>query len=117
MARNSNGGSNSGSNGSNNGGGGGSKGGNAGGERRPMVPLTLVGQDDEVEEDDETYIVVGEAGEDVAFEVCEDLEIALGVRDAMMEDGFAVKLYQAVEIEVVIDDNEPATGGRGISAA
>jgi|GEM_PF-1514063 len=117
MARNSNGGSNSGSNGSNNsgsngsnnGGGGGSKGGNAGGERRPMVPLTLVGQDDEVEE--------GEAGEDVAFEVCEDLEIALGVRDAMMEDGFAVKLYQAVEIEVVTDDNEPATGGRGISAA
>lgn len=117
MARNSNGGSNSGSNGSNNGGGSGSKGGNAGGERRPMVPLTLVGQDDEVEEDDETYIVVGEAGEDVAFEVCEDLEIALGVRDAMMEDGFAVKLYQAVEIEVVTDDNEPATGGRGISAA
>ncbi len=109
MARNSNGGSS--------GGGGGNKGGNGGGERKPMVPLTLVGQDDETEEDDETYIVVGEAGEDVAFEVCEDLEIALGVRDAMMEDGFAVKMYQAVEIEVVADDDEPATGGRGISAA
>ena len=98
MAGNKNGGSN----------GGGSKG---GGERKPLVPLTLVGQDDEIEEDDDTYIVVGEAGEDVAFEVCEDLEIALGVREAMMEDGFAVKMYQAVEIEVVADDDEPARGG------
>lgn len=93
--------------GSKNGGGGGGK----GGERKPPVPLTLVDQTDEIEEDDDTYIVVGEAGEDVAFEVCEDLEIALGVREAMMEDGFAVKMYQAVEIEVVADDDEPATGG------
>ena len=103
MAGSKNGGSN----------GGGSKGGGSkgGGERKPLVPLTLVGQDDEIEEDEETYIVVGEAGEDVAFEVCEDLEIALGVREAMMEDGFAVKMYQAVEIEVVADDDEPARGG------
>lgn len=99
MARNSNGGS------------------SGGGERKPPVPLTLVDQSDEIEEDDdETYIVVGEAGEDVAFEVCEDLEIALGVREAMVEDGFAVKLYQAIEIEVVTDD-EPASGGPGGSAA
>lgn len=77
-------------------------------QRRPPVPLTLVDQSDEFDEDEETYIVVGEAGEDVAFEVCEDLEIALGVRDAMIEDGFAVKLYQAVEIEVVADDESPA---------
>ena len=97
MARNNNGGKNG--------------GGSSGGERKMPVPLTLVGQDDEIEEDDETYIVVGEAGEDVAFEVCEDLEIALGVREAMMEDGFAVKMYQAVEIEVVADDDEPARGG------
>ena len=89
---------------------------NGGGERKPPVPLTLVDQSDETEEDEETYMVVGEAGEDVAFEVCEDLEIALGVREAMMEDGFAVKLYQAVEIEVVTDD-EPAPGGPGGSAA
>jgi len=89
---------------------------NGGGERKPPVPLTLVDQSDETEEDEETYIVVGEAGEDVAFEVCEDMEIALGVREAMMEDGFAVKLYQAVEIEVVTDD-EPAQGGPGGSAA
>lgn len=75
--------------------------------RRPPVPLTLVDQSDEIDEDEETYIVVGEAGEDVAFEVCEDLEIALGVREAMLEDGFAVKMYQAVEIEVVADDEAP----------
>jgi hypothetical protein len=89
---------------------------NGGGGRKPPVPLTLVDQGNDIEEEEETYIVVGEAGEDVAFEVCEDLEIALGVRDAMMEDGFAVKLYQAVEIEVVTDD-EPAPGGAGGQAA
>ena len=76
-------------------------------QRKPPVPLTLVDQSDEFDEDEETYIVVGEAGEDVAFEVCEDLEIALGVREAMLEDGFAVKMYQAVEIEVVADDEAP----------
>jgi len=101
MARNSSGGNNS---------------SNGGGGRKPPVPLTLVDQGNDIEEEEETYIVVGEAGEDVAFEVCEDLEIALGVRDAMMEDGFAVKLYQAVEIEVVTDD-EPAPGGAGGQAA
>ena len=93
-----------------------SNGGGNGGGRKPPVPLTLIDETDETEEDDDTYIVVGEAGEDVAFEVCEDLEIALGVREAMMEDGFAVKLYQAVEIEVVTDD-EPAHGGSSGSAA
>ena len=80
-------------------------------QRKPPVPLTLVDQSDDFEEEEETYIVVGEAGEDVAFEVCEDLEIALGVRDAMLEDGFAVKLYQAVEIEVVADDEAPVSPG------
>ena len=105
MARN-----NGGKNGGKNGGGSSGGGSSGGGERKPLVPLTLIDQDDETEEEDDTYIVVGEAGEDVAFEVCEDLEIALGVREAMMEDGFAVKMYQAVEIEVVSDD-EPAQGG------
>ena len=89
---------------------------NGNAQRKPPVPLTLIDQGNEFEEEEETYIVVGEAGEDVAFEVCEDLEIALGVRDAMMEDGFAVKLYQAVEIEVVNDD-EQTTGGSGTQAA
>ncbi len=81
---------------------------NGNAQRKPPVPLTLVDQGNDFEEEEETYIVVGEAGEDVAFEVCEDLEIAVGVRDAMMEDGFAVKLYQAVEIEIVNDDEQTA---------
>ncbi len=89
---------------------------NGNAQRKPPVPLTLVDQSEDFDEDEETYIVVGEAGEDVAFEVCEDLEIALGVRDAMLEDGFAVKLYQAVEIEVVADD-EPAPNRPGGEAA
>ncbi len=84
--------------------------------KAPPVPLTLLDQGSQMEDDEETYIVVGEAGEDVAFEVCEDLEIALGVREAMMEDGFAVRLYQAVEIEVVTDD-DPAPGKPGGRAA
>jgi hypothetical protein len=89
---------------------------NGNAQRKPTIPLTLVDQGNEFEEEEETYIVIGEAGEDVAFEVCEDIEIALGVRDAMMEDGFAVKMYQAVEIEVANDD-EPAAGGSGSYAA
>ena len=96
----------------NGGGNGGMNGGGGNAQRKgPPVPLTLLDQGGGMEDDEEeTYIVVGEAGEDVAFEVCEDLEIALGVRDAMLEDGFAVKLYQAVEIEVVTDDESPAPG-------
>jgi hypothetical protein len=74
--------------------------------RKPPIPLTLVDQAALPVDDDETYIVVGEAGEDVAFEVCEDLEIALGVREAMQEDGFAVRLFQAIEIEVVDEAEE-----------
>jgi hypothetical protein len=79
--------------------------------RKPAVPLTLVDQGAMPVDDDETYIVVGEAGEDVAFEVCEDLEIALGVREAMREDGFTVRLFQAIEIEVV-EDEEPRDAKR-----
>jgi hypothetical protein len=78
--------------------------------RKAPVPLTLVDQGASPVEDDETYIVVGEAGEEVAFEVCEDLEIALGVRSAMQEDGFNVRLYQAVEIEVVDEEEEAPSG-------
>jgi len=83
---------------------------NGNAQRKAPIPLTLVDQGSDFDEEEETYIVVGEAGEDVAFEVCEDIEIALGVRDAMLEDGFAVKVYQAVEIEIVEDDEQPAPG-------
>jgi hypothetical protein len=76
---------------------------NNGAMRKPSIPLEMV---DDAEETDteETYIVVGEAGEEVAFEICEDLEIALGVRDAMQEDGFAVRMFQAYEFDVVEED-------------
>ena len=77
--------------------------------KAPPVPLTLVDQGSDTLDEEETFIVVGEAGEDVAFEVCEDLEIALGVRDAMIEDGFQVRLFQATEVEVV-EDEAPAPG-------
>jgi hypothetical protein len=79
--------------------------------RKPAIPLTLVDQGALPVDDEETYIVVGEAGEDVAFEVCEDLDIALGVREAMLEDGFTVRLFQATEVEVV-DEEEEKPGKR-----
>ena len=82
--------------------------GNGNTERTPMVPLTLLNQET-ISEEDDTYIVIGEAGEDVAFEICEDLEIAIGVRDAMVEDGFVVRIFAANEVEVVED--EVADGG------
>jgi len=84
------------------------KNGNA--QRKPSVPLSLVDQGATEMEDEETFIVVGEAGEDVAFEICEDLEIALGVREAMQEDGFAVRMFQATEVEIVEDDAPTPNG-------
>lgn len=77
---------------------------NGSAQRKAPIPLTLVDQGGQTEEDEEIFIVVGEAGEDVAFELCEDIEIAIDVRAAMQEDGFKVRLFQAVEIEVVEDD-------------
>lgn len=75
----------------------------------PPLPLTLVDQGSEEEAEEELFIVVGEAGDDIAFELCEDIDIAVGVRDAMQEDGFKVRVFQAVEIEIVEED-EPAPG-------
>jgi len=83
---------------------------NGNAQRKPPIPITLVDQGEDFDDEEETYIVVGETGDDVAFEVCEDIEIALGVRDAMLEDGFTVKVYQAVEIEIVDDDEEAVPG-------
>ena len=75
--------------------------------KAPPLPLTLLDQGSEEEEDDAVFIVVGEAGEDIAFELCEDIDIAVGVRDAMQEDGFQVRVFQAVEIEIT-EEEEPA---------
>jgi len=59
--------------------------------RKTPIPLTLVDQGGDEDAEDEVFIVYGEAGEDLAFEICEDLEIALEVRDSMLEDGFKVR--------------------------
>lgn len=88
---------------------------NGSSQRKAPIPLTLVDQGGDIEADDEVFIVYGEAGEDLAFEICEDLEIALEVRDSMMLDGFKVRLFQANEVEVVTED-EPATDGGGSAA-
>ncbi|MBV9852752.1 MAG: hypothetical protein JO250_24090 [Armatimonadetes bacterium] len=77
--------------------------------KAPPLPLTLVDQGSQEEEEEELFIVVGEAGDDIAFELCEDIEIAVGVRDAMRDDGFNVRVFQAVEIEIVEED-EPSPG-------
>ena len=72
--------------------------------KAPPLPLTLLDQGSEEEEGEEIFIVVGEAGDDIAFELCEDIDIAVGVRDAMHEDGFTVRVFQAQEIEIVEED-------------
>lgn len=77
--------------------------------KAPPLPLTLVDQGGEEEEEDALFIVVGESGDDIAFELCEDIDIAVGVRDAMQEDGFQVRVFQAVEIDIVEED-EPTPG-------
>jgi hypothetical protein len=76
------------------------------------LPLTLLDQGNDEEEDDAMFIVVGEAGEDIAFELCEDIDIAVGVRDAMQEDGFQVRVFQAVEIEITEDEEEESSSIR-----
>jgi hypothetical protein len=73
------------------------------GQKTAPVPLQMADDETDVP-DEETYIVVGESGEDVAFEVCEDLRIALDVREQMIEDGFTVRLFQAMEVEVSEDE-------------
>ena len=46
------------------------------------------------------FIAYAEREDDVAFEITEDLEEALGIVEQMRDDGFVPKLYQAHEIEV-----------------
>ena len=53
-----------------------------------------------------TYIAYGEMGDDVGFELTDDLEEALEILEQMQGDGFKVKLFQAQEIEVVQEDPE-----------
>jgi hypothetical protein len=74
-------------------------------EKKPLQELPVI--NDESEEDDEypeenlTYIAYGERGEDVAFELSENIEEAIEIYESMKEDGFKVKIYQAQELEIV----------------
>jgi len=63
------------------------------------------GEEEEVESDEGlTYIAYGERGEEVAFELSEDIEEALELLSSMKDDGFAVRLFQATELEVVVEE-------------
>jgi hypothetical protein len=50
------------------------------------------------------YIAYGENGDDVAFEMSDNIEEALGIYQIMKEDGFASRLYQAMELDIVEED-------------
>jgi hypothetical protein len=67
-----------------------------------MQELPVVnGSGGEYPEEELTYIAYGERGEDVAFELSENLEEAVEIYESMKEDGFKVKLFQAQELEIV----------------
>lgn len=69
--------------------------------QRTPLPMAQI---DEPEDDlGLVYFAYGEKGDDVAFEMCEGLEEALGVYQIMTEDGFEPRLFQATEIQVVPD--------------
>jgi len=75
-------------------------------DKKAPINLPVIPNDVEGDEEGATYIVVGEAGDDVAFELCEDLDTAIEVRALMIEDGFSVRLFEANELEVVLDEEE-----------
>ncbi len=69
-------------------------------ERREL-PMAVAPE--EVSDEGMVYIAYGENGDDIAFELCDDLEEAFGVYAIMREDGFKPRLFQASEIEIVED--------------
>jgi hypothetical protein len=77
----------------------------ASGNKKPIQELPVV--NDETEEGEEypdenlTYIAYGERGDDVAFELSDNIEEAVEIYESMKEDGFKVKLFQAQELEIV----------------
>ena len=75
-------------------------------DKKAPINLPVIPNDEEDGDEGVTYIVVGEAGEDVAFELCEDLDTAIEVRALMIEDGFSVRLFEANELEVVLDEEK-----------
>jgi hypothetical protein len=72
---------------------------------KPMIGLPMAAEGRAVPEaaiDGVVYIAYGEHGDDVAFELSEDLQEAIEILEQMRDDGFRAKLYQAHEIDDII---------------
>jgi hypothetical protein len=65
------------------------------------LPMATEEDDDSYPVENLTYIAYGERGEDVAFELSDNIEEAVEIFESMKEDGFKVKLFQAQELEIV----------------
>lgn len=71
-----------------------------------LIDLPMAAGSERVPEaaiDGMVYIAYGENGDDVAFELSDEIEEAVAIVEQMREDGFAAKLFQAVEIDIVMD--------------
>ena len=71
-----------------------------------MIDLPMAPGSEPVPEaavDGMVYITYGEHGDDVAFELSADLKEALEILAQMRDDGFTAKLFQAQEIDVVVE--------------
>jgi pentatricopeptide repeat protein len=62
------------------------------------IELPVAGHQDDRQPDELVYFAYAEKGDDVAFEMCGNIEEALGVYQIMREDGFEPRLFQAQEI-------------------
>jgi pentatricopeptide repeat protein len=71
--------------------------------RPERVELPVSSSEPEPTPSEITYIAYAEKGDDVAFEMSKDLEEALGIFQIMKEDGFSPRLYQAVEMQIVVE--------------
>jgi hypothetical protein len=68
---------------------------------RRELPVIPDDDEDDFPDAELTYIAYGERGDDVAFELSESLEEIVEIYESMKEDGFAVKIFQAQELEIV----------------
>ena len=68
---------------------------------RTFKELPMADEESEYPDEELTYIAYGERGEDVAFELSDNIEEAVEIYESMKEDGFKVKLFQAQELEIV----------------
>jgi pentatricopeptide repeat protein len=65
------------------------------------LPMAATEDEEDYPEENLVYIAYGERGEDVGFELSDNIEEAVDIYESMKEDGFKVKLFQAQELEIV----------------